>query len=243
MWSRCRHLARLHQERHTKLAKPADGTQKSAELAQGLQSRMPRAHKDKPQNITKNMLQKLQKEDEDKIREAQDKLKADMESRKAEKQGNQMQFLDKVINPVRKNLPKQRTTADRTGTAAALRFGSGSRTSAATGQSTINKVKREAREASLYGPRKSALSTPTHLLNMNLTHGRIIGPKTINPPPTPAPTPAASRTMGVIAATNSIARVPMHSTSTAARVASDPRPSPLKRAATSVFMPPKRRRV
>lgn len=161
-----------------------------------------------------------------------------------------MQYIDKVIDPKKKGAAKPwGGVAPRTANSALLHFGSGSRTKTQTGQGILARARREASEASLFSARRAVLSTPTHRLAENVSHGRVVKPGTpgamvssaerlreasaaraANATGSPGTTSSARP---VTAATNSLGQ-----TSRAASATSPPS----KRSAPSVLIPQKRRK-
>lgn len=166
-----------------------------------------------------------------------------------------MQYINKVIDPQRGATKSGWSTARtqgpiRTQNTSVLSFGSGSRTKMSTGKGMLNRAKREAREASLFSARRSILSTPTHRLAENVTHGRVVGPSTTGSGVLASASDRISSTNGsrqhqtgqssrpmVRPASPAIPQRPTSS------LGGQSQTSPMKRPAASVFLPPKKRKV
>ena len=179
-------------------------------------------------------MQKLQKEGQIWRQEKDQQLMAVLNGKIEEKQANKMTYVEKVINPVKKSTAPRPTIFSRDPDSSHLLFGSGSRTNTKTGKGILLKAKREARENSLFSARRNVLSTPTHLLAnralpfpMQRTNNNVQNPHPVSAAPIPSRgtgQPPASR-----------------SNVASSEIAAPPRP--IKRPASSVLLPSKRRKV
>jgi len=179
-------------------------------------------------------MQKLQKEGQIWRQEKDQQLMAVLNGKIEEKQANKMTYVEKVINPIKKNTAPRPTIFSRDPDSSHLLFGSGSRTNTKTGKGILLKAKREARENSLFSARRNVLSTPTHLLATRALPFPM--QRTSNNVQNPHPVSAApSLSRGTVQSP-----VPRNNTASSEAVAAT---RPPKRPASSVLLPSKRRKV
>lgn len=177
-----------------------------------------------------------------------------------------MTFINKAIDPSKKKR-KTATIASRAKDPSTLSFRAGSKTKMTTAKSVLERARREAKEANLFRSSRSNLSVPTHLLQSRpgqirtvpqsmvnkpstlsrLVTGTPISTKPSHPtltgpsiPTTPIPTLIGTATNGRMSFSDSVPpsqSEPSNPQSTQVQNLLARR----KRAAESMFMPPKKR--
>ena len=94
-----------------------------------------------------------------------------------------MTFINKAIDPSKKKR-KPATTAPRASDPSTLSFRAGSKTKMTTAKSVLERARREAKEANLFRSSKSNLSVPTHLLQSRPGQIRTVPQSMVNKPST-----------------------------------------------------------